>query len=180
MSLESTCEAPKSLVDGDNRFAGKTIIITGAGGEFGRGGCVYFVRRGARIAALDRSEEGLKATLDTLVSEFGQENIDFNAYICDVTNAAQIQQVMESVVERFNSVDLLWNNAGYQGKIQPLLEYDPDDFKTVMDINVTGESGKDNILTNCSGSHSQHHFSFQRHVYRHASGCQGHGPPKIK
>ena len=32
----------------------------------------------------------------------------------------------------------MWNNAGYQGKIIPMLDYDPDDFKTVMDINVVG------------------------------------------
>ena len=33
---------------------------------------------------------------------------------------------------------MLWNNAGYQGQIKPTLEYDPADFSTVLNINVTG------------------------------------------
>ena len=35
-------------------------------------------------------------------------------------------------------IDMLWNNAGYQGQIKPTLEYDPADFARVMNINVTG------------------------------------------
>ena len=39
---------------------------------------------------------------------------------------------------QFGGIDCLWNNAGYQGQIKPTLEYDPADFATVMNINVTG------------------------------------------
>ena len=35
-------------------------------------------------------------------------------------------------------IDFLWNNAGYQGRINTTLEYDPEDFARVMNINVTG------------------------------------------
>jgi len=37
----------------DSEFAGKTVIITGAGGEFGRHGTLYFIERGANVVATD-------------------------------------------------------------------------------------------------------------------------------
>jgi NAD(P)-dependent dehydrogenase (short-subunit alcohol dehydrogenase family) len=47
---------------------------------------------------------------------------------------------VKAVVSRFERIDLLWNNAGYQGMIKPTLDYDPDDFAKVLNINVTGLS----------------------------------------
>ena len=137
--LESVCDNPKSVVEENSYYLGKTIVITGAGGLFGREGCLYFGRRGARIAALDQNKAGLKETFDAMQVELGEDNcFDFKPYVCDVTNAEQIAQVVDSIVARFQRIDLLWNNAGYQGKIQPALEYDPADFARVMNINVTG------------------------------------------
>jgi len=39
-------------------------------------------------------------------------------------------------VGTFGRIDLLWNNAGYQGEMKPLLEYNPKDFQLVQDVNV--------------------------------------------
>ena len=52
----------------------------------------------------------------------------------DVRDAEQVQ----SVIDACGRVDLLWNNAGYQGAMKPLLEYPADDVQAVMDINVVG------------------------------------------
>merc|ERR1712010_280346 len=45
---------------------------------------------------------------------------------------------MGEAVTAFGKIDLLWNNAGYQGKIVPTLEYPVDDFQMVMNVNVVG------------------------------------------
>ena len=135
--LESTCENPKSIVEDDNFFAGRTIVITGAGGQFGREGCIYFAKRGARVAALDQNKAGLKETFFALQTDLG-EDFDFKPYVCDVTNEEQINCVIESILFRFQRIDLLWNNAGYQGRIAPLLDYDVEDFARTMNINVSG------------------------------------------
>ena len=119
-------------------FHGKVMVITGAGGQFGRSGCLYFARRGAKVAALDNSKDGLKDTFTALEKELGTGTFEFKPYICDVTDPKQIERVIDSIEMRYKRIDLLWNNAGYQGKIKPMLEYDPEDFKTVMDVNVTG------------------------------------------
>ena len=127
-----------SLMKGDTAFQGKVIVITGAGGQFGRAGCLYFAKQGACIAALDNSNEALNETFTALEKEFGPGNFDFEPYVCDVTNASLIAEVVDSIVVRFKRIDYLWNNAGYQGKIRPLIDYDPQDFAMVMNVNVTG------------------------------------------
>mmetsp|Transcript_19779 Transcript_19779/g.37501 ORF Transcript_19779/g.37501 Transcript_19779/m.37501 type:complete len:277 (+) Transcript_19779:171-1001(+) len=125
-------------MSGETSFQGKVVVITGAGGQFGRAGCLYFAKRGARVAALDNSKEALQETLKALEEEFGEGSFDFKSFVCDVTDASLVAEVVDSINAHFKRIDYLWNNAGYQGKIQPLLDYDPKDFAMVMNINVTG------------------------------------------
>lgn len=130
----------------DPRFHNKTIIITGAGGNFGRSGCLFFLRRGARIAALDLDEHSLNETISDLEMELKLNDdstmsagiIRIKGYTCDVTKPDNVDSVISSVANDFGSIDMLWNNAGYQGQIKPTLDYDPSDFARVMNINVTG------------------------------------------
>ncbi|KAL3808617.1 hypothetical protein ACHAXA_008998 [Cyclostephanos tholiformis] len=122
----------------DDRFRGKTIIITGAGGNFGRCGCLYFARRGANVAAMDNNESALNETLLEVADAVGSD-ANIRAYPCDVTDPASVEGTVETIYVDFGRrIDMLWNNAGYQGQIRPTLEYDPSDFARVMNINVTG------------------------------------------
>lgn len=158
---DSKCStAPKSRIEHDVRFAGKTVIVTGAGGQFGRAGCLYFARRGCRIAALDVVPDMLKETHQLLQQEIGGEgNLDFCAWVCDVTSADGVQAVVQQVVDRFggDTIQYLWNNAGYQGQFAKTLDYDPKDFARVMEINVTGQFivlqavAKQMIASGCKG-----------------------------
>lgn len=121
----------------DHRFNKKTIIVTGAGGNFGRAGCLFFAQRGANVAAFDNNQDALNETLDEVASDACPGKV--KAYACDVTDANSVNGAVQSVVKDFDStIDMLWNNAGYQGEIKPTLEYDPVDFARVMNINVTG------------------------------------------
>lgn len=140
-TLSSVCDNPTTVIPNDHRFEKQTIVITGAGGQFGRAGCLYFAQRGARIAALDKSLQALQGTWQELTAALGSSHktFDFQAFACDVTDAAAVNAVMEQIVQRFGGrIDLLWNNAGYQGKIANTVDYDPADFALVMNINVTG------------------------------------------
>jgi 2-hydroxycyclohexanecarboxyl-CoA dehydrogenase len=142
------CRSPQTAVAGDLRFQGRTVVITGAGGQLGRAGCVFFAKRGARIAALDQNQQALQETFDALLQEMkhvkstnssqSSSSFDFCAFPCNVTDAAAVATVVDAIVERFHRIDLLWNNAGYQGQIRNTLDYDPQDFALVMNVNVTG------------------------------------------
>jgi NAD(P)-dependent dehydrogenase (short-subunit alcohol dehydrogenase family) len=120
----------------DHHFQNKVMIITGAGGNFGRSGCLFFLRNGARIAALDVNEKALNETIAVVRTD--PEDTTIKGYPCDVTNPASVDSVVACIVSDFGRIDLLWNNAGYQGQIKPTLDYDPADFARVMNINVTG------------------------------------------
>jgi NAD(P)-dependent dehydrogenase (short-subunit alcohol dehydrogenase family) len=120
----------------DSRFEGKTIVVTGAGGNFGREGCLYFAQRGAKVAAMDNNLSTLEETVKYIKEKI--PNCEIFHKDCDVTDASNVQAAIDAIAQNFGSIDLLWNNAGYQGQIKPTLEYDPADFALVMNINVTG------------------------------------------
>ena len=108
------------------RFEGKTIVITGGGGTFGRVGAKYFAEQGAKVVLVDVNQ----AALDSVANDVN----GITTCACDVRDPTQVQ----SVIDACGRIDLLWNNAGYQGAMKPLLEYPADDVQRVMDINVVG------------------------------------------
>jgi NAD(P)-dependent dehydrogenase (short-subunit alcohol dehydrogenase family) len=120
-------------------FNDKVIVITGAGGNFGREGCLYFARRGAKIAAFDLNVVALEETAKCVTEEV-PASVSAMMMICpcDVTDVTSVQTAVDKVVATYGKIDLCWNNAGYQGQIKPTLDYDPKDFNVVMNINVTG------------------------------------------
>lgn len=126
----------------DTRFVGKTIVITGAGGTFGRSGCLYFAQRGAKVAAVDKNFDALAETVKYVRQELKTSdeyvNKCINGFECDVTSSESVDAAVNDVVAAFGGIDLLWNNAGYQGEIKPTLEYSVNDFALVMAVNVTG------------------------------------------
>ena len=145
MSTESSSAPPSAPASaaGDMRFRGKTIVITGAGGTFGRAGCHYFAARGARVAALDNNFDALAETVRLVREECHASaqpyvNKHINGFECDVTSTESVDAAVRDVVKAFGSIHLLWNNAGYQGQIKPTLEYSVADFATVLSVNVTG------------------------------------------
>jgi len=115
-----------SACDQRRRFEGKTIVITGGGGTFGRVGARYFAEQGAKVVLVDVNQ----AALDSVANDV----TGITTCACDVRDPNQVQ----SVIDACGRIDLLWNNAGYQGAMKPLLEYPADDVQAVMDINVVG------------------------------------------
>ena len=89
--------------------------------------------------ALDNNNISLTETIN-FVKEKCSPKVDPNiiSFQCDVTKRISVECAIENVCQKWGCPHLLWNNAGYQGKIVPTLEYDVEDFARVMDINVTG------------------------------------------
>lgn len=120
----------------DTRFRGKHIVITGAGGNFGREGCIYFGKRGAKITALDVNKNALDETKAIVKNEIPA--VQIITFVCNVTDPDSVLAAVKGANTEFGTIDMLWNNAGYQGQIAPTLEYSLTDFANVMNINVTG------------------------------------------
>jgi NADP-dependent 3-hydroxy acid dehydrogenase YdfG len=106
----------------------KTVLITGASTGIGRATAYYFQQQGWNVIATMRDpEQGkeLKALDRVLVTSL------------DVTNSDSIRQAMKAGIERFHSVDVLVNNAGF-GAYGPLEATSMDTIRRQFDTNVIG------------------------------------------
>ena len=130
---QTSVHQPSVECHSDRRFAGKTILITGGGGTIGTVGAKYFVEQGANVVLVDYNQ----AALDKVLEAVGLTR-RIKACVCDVRDAAAVAKVVVEAKSAFGGIDLLWNNAGIQGEMKPLLEYPSSDVQAVMDINVVG------------------------------------------
>ncbi|CAE8637576.1 unnamed protein product [Polarella glacialis] len=117
------------------RFAGAVVIITGAGGDFGRAGALRLKREGATVVLLDAAPQALEASAKALAEVPGPPAM---AFLCDVTSDEGVETTVAKVELAHGRITHLWNNAGYQGAVKPIDEYPIADFQRVQDINVVG------------------------------------------
>lgn len=114
---------------------GKVILITGAGGGFGRILAEMTAERGAKVVATDVDGDAAATTAD-LITEAGGEAIGLAV---DVTRRADLDGAVRAAVDRFGSVDILVNNAG----VMPLAFFGDharaaEAWDRCIDINVKG------------------------------------------
>ena len=112
---------------------GHVALVTGAAGSIGRAVAVLCAQRGATVIAADLVSA--QSGLDETVIQCGSQA---TSVTFDVTNAAQVAEVLREATAQAGVADLVFNNAGYQGDFANTLEYSTSDFQRVLDINVTG------------------------------------------
>jgi NAD(P)-dependent dehydrogenase (short-subunit alcohol dehydrogenase family) len=117
---------------------GKRALITGAAGGIGGAAARAFAREGARVALVDLDESRLLELSGELASASGRSLEDFPALPGDVTEAADVDRYMSEAVERFGGLDTLFNNAGVEGLVVGVQDYDDEVFDRVMRVNVRG------------------------------------------
>ena len=91
------------------RFVGKVVVITGAGGP-GTGGAASrrFLAEGARVVASDIDEQGLASLANSAETSQGGEIVTRRT---DVTDAHDVQALVDFAVARFGKLDVMINHA---------------------------------------------------------------------
>ena len=90
------------------KLQGKIAIVTGAGKGIGREAALAVASEGATVVAVARTQADLDKTV-RLIEEAGGSAIALSR---DLTDAAQVQSMVDEVVARFGRIDILVNNAG--------------------------------------------------------------------
>jgi NAD(P)-dependent dehydrogenase (short-subunit alcohol dehydrogenase family) len=115
-----------------SRLAGKSALITGGAGSIGLATARAFVAEGARVFLLDLNGPALERA----VAELGSEHAAHA--IADTTDSAAVAAAVAATVERFDSLDIVFANAGIFGTVAPVAEYPEDVFEKVLRVNVLG------------------------------------------
>lgn len=115
-------------------FGGQVAIVTGAAGGIGRAVTLALARAGARVAVVDLSSTEGEETA-RLAREAGGEAIFVRA---DVSQARDVAGYVAATLQAWGRIDVFMNNAGWQGPIGPLVDFDDELFDRVMAINVRG------------------------------------------
>lgn len=114
------------------KLDGKVAIVTGGARGIGRATAALFVAEGASVMLVDLQEADLRAAAESI----GGKKIAFTA--ADVSDAKQTEKYIEATASRFGGIDILFANAGIEGRVMPLTDYPIEDFDRLIAVNLRG------------------------------------------
>jgi NAD(P)-dependent dehydrogenase (short-subunit alcohol dehydrogenase family) len=115
-------------------FKGKVALVTGAANGIGRATALGFGQFGARVVLVDRDGDGAKAVAG-VIKQKGGEAI---AVAADVTKSADVAAYVKAALDAYGRIDCFHNNAGIEGSVKPVHEYDEAVYDQLMGVNVKG------------------------------------------
>jgi NAD(P)-dependent dehydrogenase (short-subunit alcohol dehydrogenase family) len=115
-------------------FSGKVALVTGASSGMGLATARAFAAAGAAVVLADVREDAVKAEAEKLAAA-GHRAI---AAGCDVSDDAQVQQMVDRTVAEFGRLDAAFNNAGVMARIAATAESTREEWDRVIGINLRG------------------------------------------
>ena len=109
-------------------------IITGGGSGIGKSVAIALGKAGYSVSIAGRRQEALNETV-AVIRDNGGSAV---AIQTDITDPKRVDALFSRTVEAFGRVDLLFNNAGIFGSAALLEELTFEDWKAVVDVNLTG------------------------------------------
>jgi len=115
-------------------LTGKNALVTGGTHGIGMALATVLAEAGATIIINDIFPDKLEAAKE----EYAKIGIDMHTYVLNVTDEDAVNSTIPVIEEEVGPIDILVNNAGIIKRI-PILEMSADDFRQVLDVNLTGQ-----------------------------------------
>jgi NAD(P)-dependent dehydrogenase (short-subunit alcohol dehydrogenase family) len=112
----------------------KIAIVTGAGSGIGKASAIALLKAGYAVALAGRRADALQETM----KQAGADGARALAVPTDVTSPDAVQALFGKVKEKWGRLDLLFNNAGQNAPGIPLEDLSFEQWKAVVDVNLTG------------------------------------------
>ena len=126
------------LAQTPNSVKGRVVIVTGAARGLGRDYAGMFARDGSKVAMADVNSDAVNAAARELAADVA--NAEVLALTVDVTDVDSIAAMVAAVIQKWGTVEVLINNAGIWGDLEPapLSATKPSYFDFVMSVNLRG------------------------------------------
>ena len=112
----------------------KIAIVTGAGSGIGKAVALGLLEEGYSVVLAGRRQGFLEQT----VQDAGASGSRARAVPTDISDPAAVRTLFETTVDAFGRLDVLFNNAGIAARGVPLEELTVEEWKAVVDVNLTG------------------------------------------
>lgn len=115
-------------------FANKVAVVTGAGSGIGEAIAKELAHEGALVIVADLDKDAIRRVSDEILGAGG------SAHACevDVSDVDAVERMVAFAVDKGGGLHLAVNNAGIGGPSVPTGEYEPDDWRRVIDVNLHG------------------------------------------
>jgi NAD(P)-dependent dehydrogenase (short-subunit alcohol dehydrogenase family) len=113
---------------------GKSVVITGGASGIGRAAALACAHEGAAVAVADVDESGAEAVARSIRAGGGKAL----SVLCDVTRSADVSLLFARAADEMGRIDGAFLNAGIEGRVVPIGDYDEETFRRVLDVNVMG------------------------------------------
>ena len=110
---------------------GKTALVTGASYGIGFAMAVGFAQSGATVVFNDINQE----LVDKGIAAYKELGVTAHGYVCDVTNEAAVNDMVEKITRDVAPIDILVNNAGIIKRV-PMVEMTAEQFRQVIDVDL--------------------------------------------
>ncbi len=115
------------------KLEGKVALVTGGARGIGKAICSELSACGAKLAIVDV----LLETAEEAAAEFRQQGVDAHAFRTNVANAAEVDDMVKAVMEKFGRIDILVNNAGIT-RDNLLIRMKEEEWDAVLAVNLKG------------------------------------------